>query len=102
MTPKPDVINIAQQEAQAATEGWLHRSLVAIDVAANVIILRGRQGETISAHSYRAYLEGKAWGKVLNAFLNFFQANHGAKAAAGDLERAQAMVTLQKKTLGLS
>src|ERR1039458_9691719 len=57
----PDSIDVAQQEAQAGAEGYLHRCLVAIDVCANVILLRGRQGETISAHAYRAALQNKLW-----------------------------------------
>lgn len=96
----PDQINIAKQEAQAAAEGWAHRTLVALDIFVNVLF-RGRPDETISARSYRAALEGKTWGTVMNAFLNLFQANHGAKAAAGDLERAKEAAQLEDKTLGV-
>jgi hypothetical protein len=95
---KPDVINVAAQEAQAAKEGYVHRVLVAFDIFVNVIF-RGREDETISARSYRAALEGKLWGRVMNAFLNLFQSNHGAKAAAGDLERATSIERTEDSTL---
>ena len=95
----PDVIDVAQQEAQAASEGYLHRCLVAIDVCANVIIFRGRQGETISSHAYRAALAGHTWGRILNGALNLIQSNHGAKAAAGDLERATSIAATEEKIL---
>ena len=58
---KPDVINVTQQESQAADEGYLHRVLVALDIFLNVVF-KGREDETISARSYRAALEGKIWG----------------------------------------
>lgn len=98
---EPDVINVALQEAQAAAEGYPHRCLVAIDVATNVIVFFGRQGETISAHSYRAALAGHMWGRFLNYLLNIVQSSHGAKAAAGDLERATSIAATEEKTLGV-
>lgn len=94
----PDQINVAVQEAQAAKEGYVHRVLVAFDIFVNVLF-RGREDETISARSYRAYLEGKLWGRAMNAFLNFFQKDHGAKAAAGDLERSQSIERTEKNIL---
>jgi hypothetical protein len=94
----PDQINIAAQEKQAAQEGYIHRVLVAFDQFVNVIF-RGRPDETISARSYRAALEGKLWGRAMNAFLNIFQSNHGAKAAAGDLERSQSIDATETKIL---
>jgi hypothetical protein len=96
-----DVINVAQQETQAASEGWAHRSLVAFDIFWNVFLFFGRPDETISAHAYRAALEGKLWGRLLNGALNLIQADHGAKAAAGDLERAQSIAQTEEKTLGV-
>lgn len=96
---QPEVIDVQQQEAQAAREGYVHRVLVAFDQFVNVLF-RGRPDETISARAYRAALEGKLWGRVMNAFLNIFQSDHGAKAAAGDLERAQAIMNTEDDTLG--
>ena len=93
-----DVINVPAQEAQTAKEGYLHRLAVAFDIFVNVLF-RGREDETISARSYRAALEGKLWGRILNACLNLIQANHGAKAAAGDLERAQSIASTEEQTL---
>jgi hypothetical protein len=94
----PDQINVPVAEASASQDGYVHRVLVAFDVFVNVLF-RGRMDETISARSYRAALQGKLWGKVMNAFLNLFQANHGALAAAGDLERADSVAGTEQKTL---
>jgi hypothetical protein len=95
------VLDIPKAEAQAAVEGWLHRCLVALDIFLNVVVLRGNQGETISAHSWRASNENHLWGKLMNKWLNGFQDNHGIKAASGDLERSSAEVSVLKKALGL-
>lgn len=92
--------DVATAESKAAAEGWLHRILVAIDIATNVIALRGQQDETISTHSYRASVEGKTWGKIVVKWLDWFQPNHGQKAASGDLERAQVRVAVLTKLLG--
>ena len=100
LTPKPYTLAVA--EAKAAAEGWLHRSLVAFDIALNVIVLRGQQDETVSSHSYRASIEGKLWGKLMISWLNWFQPQHGQKAAAGDLERAQVRVAVLSKLLGVA
>ena len=99
--PAWDTPQVAIAEGRAAREGWLHRSLVAFDIAFNVIVLRGQQDETISTHSWRAQQEGKAWGKAMCWWLNGFQPNHGFKAAAGDLERAKARVAVLSKALGV-
>jgi hypothetical protein len=96
----PDVIDVQKQMAQADAEGYLHRVLVAFDQFTNVIF-RGRPGETISARSYRAALEGHAWGVVLNFLLNLIQSNHGAKAAVGDLARALSIAATEAKILGV-
>ena len=94
-------VDIPKAESQAAAEGWLHRSLVAFDIAFNVIVLRGQQDETISTHAWRAQQEGKLWGKLICKWLDGFQPNHGIRAASGDLERALARASVLKKALGL-
>jgi hypothetical protein len=86
---------LATQEAQAANEGAVHRDLVAVDIAANEILLRGQMDETISSHAARADESGKRWGRYLSKFLNLFQSDHGAKAQAGDLERAQNVTRIE-------
>jgi hypothetical protein len=99
--PEPiDAAFIAKYTKQAAGEWWPHRLLVVFDIFVNVCC-RGQQDETISARSYRAYLEGKLWGRVMNYWLNLFQYAHGPKAAVGDLWRAQARVETNKKILGI-
>jgi hypothetical protein len=94
----PDVIDVQEQMQQALAEGYAHRVLVALDQFFNVIF-RGRPGETISARSYRAALEGHTWGIALNWCLNRVQSNHGAKAAAGDLARALSISKTEAEVL---
>lgn len=83
------------QEASAAHEGYLHRVIEEIDVTANVVT-GGNQDETISSRAARADMQGKKWGRWLSAALNLFQRNHGAKAEAGDLERAAHVEYLER------
>lgn len=83
-------ISVAQtvlQESQAGKESYLNRILIAFDQFINVIF-NGHPDETISARSARAAFEGKLWGKIMSEFLDLFQEDHGAKAVAGDEERA--------------
>lgn len=87
---------VKEQEAQAAKEGWVHRDLVAVDIAANVVVFKGQPDETISSHAARAATKGKWWGRTLSRFLNLFQKDHGAKAQAGDLERAENVEAIEK------
>lgn len=93
---------VALQEAQASKEGFLKRDLIAIDQMGNVLFLKGLPDETISAHSARAAEQGHLWGKVMVHFLDFFQKNHGVKAEAGDLERAQAVAGVEDQALGVN
>ena len=86
----------AKQEAGAAREGYLHRSLVALDIFANVLT-GGYPDETISSRSARAAEAGKWWGIAMSRFLNLFQSDHGAKAQAGDIERAKTVEHLEDK-----
>jgi hypothetical protein len=90
-----DPDQLTEQESQAAHEGWLHRSLVSFDQMVNVIVLRGLPDETISSHAARAAQQGKHWGIGLSRVLNLFQRDHGAKAEAGDLQRATNVVTTE-------
>lgn len=83
------------EEGQAAQEGWIHRSLVAFDQLINVVLCKGQPGETISTHSARADRLGKTWGKWISRFLNIFQSDHGAKARAGDIERAKNLLRIE-------
>lgn len=91
----------ASQEAQTAKEGILHRDLVAIDIAANVVLLKGQEDETISSHAARADEKGKRWGRIMSRFLNVFQSNHGPKAQAGDVERAKSVIQMEEQSGGI-
>lgn len=77
---------------------WL-RLAIAFDIFCNVLFLNGREDETISAHSWRAAQEGKAWGKAVCWWLNLFQEDHGQRAVAGDLERAEEIVGTEETAL---
>lgn len=88
----------AQEEkskASAAREGYFQRILVGADVEAN-IITGGHPDETISSRAARDAAKGHLFGKLLSKVLDIFQRNHGAKAVAGDLERAEIAERLEE------
>lgn len=87
----------AKDEASALKEGYLHRVLVGFDMFVNVVA-NGHPSETISSRSSRAAAEGKRWGKVMCGFLNLFQSNHGPKAQAGDIARADTIEYLENSS----
>jgi hypothetical protein len=93
--------DVPRAEAQAAAEGYLHRCLVALDIFMNVVFFVGEQGMTMSTHAWIASLNGRLWGRLMNFWLNGFQASHGPQAASGDLFRSQSMVDRMRKQLGL-
>lgn len=91
----------ATQESQAAHEAYLHRVLVGFDQFMNVIA-DGDPDETISSRAARAAEKGKKWGIELSRFLNLFQKDHGAKAQAGDTERAENVENLETSSGAIS
>lgn len=93
--------NIAKAMAKSNNESRIHRWLDAFDIFLNVTFMNGQNDETMSAHAWRASVDGKLWGKAMNWWLNGFQPNHGYQAACGDLQRALNRVAVEKKALGL-
>jgi len=91
-------INVVNQEAKTAKEGYLHRLLVALDQFINVA-LGGDPDETMSARSQRAAAKGNWLGKFMVWWLDKLNSQHGLKAEAGDLERAEAVEQLEDKSL---
>jgi len=93
---------IAYYEARAAKEGYLHRVLVGFDQFWNVVA-GGNPDETISARTRRAVdnpeVKHKLLAKVLNHILDDVQPNHGARAEAGDAERASKVLGIEEKAL---
>jgi hypothetical protein len=87
----------AEQEREAASEGYIHRALVGFDQFVNVLT-GGYPDETISSRSARAAERGKLWGVAMSWFLDLFQSNHGAKAQAGDVERARVVQELEERS----
>jgi hypothetical protein len=84
-----DAQQTALQEQQALHENRLRQIIVATDVLLNVAA-GGRPDMTISTRAALAAQHGSPIGVALSKFLNIFQKDHGAKAAAGDEARAQA------------
>jgi hypothetical protein len=84
-----------EQEQETAREGYLHRVLVAGDIFTNVL-LGGNPDETISSRCARGALASKWWGIGMSWFLNLFETDHGAKAMAGDEERAKRVERLER------
>jgi hypothetical protein len=87
-------------KARAEREGWIHRDLVSIDQAMNVVFLRGLPDETMSSHFQRLADSGNEFGKVMSAWLDVIQARHGQKAQSGDEARAEAVDDVEKESLG--
>jgi hypothetical protein len=94
--------NIAKAMEKSNHESRVHRWLVAFDIFLNVTFMNGQNDETMSAHCWRASLEGKLWGKAMNWWLEGFQPHHGYQAACGDLQRALNRAAVEKKALGLA
>jgi hypothetical protein len=90
---------VALQEQQAAHEDFVRRVAVATDVLINVFT-GGDPDETISSRAARASQKGSRWGIEMSKFLDLFQKDHGAKAQAGDLQRAEAVAALEKNPGG--
>jgi len=93
--------NIQLAMAKSNNEGRIHHWLNAFDIFLNVTFMNGQNDETMSAHAWRASLEGKLWGKAMNWWLCGFQPNHGYQAACGDLQRALNRAAVEKKALGI-
>lgn len=101
LTPQQTAI----QEAQAAHEGYVHRGLVGLDQFVNVL-MDGNPDETISSRMARWATEEtglkKDIGVAVSKALDLAQPDHGAKAEAGDEQRAQNVAAIEEKTGDIS
>lgn len=103
-----DIQQIKKSEKNTAKEDYGHRFLVALDIFVNVIT-GGNEDETISSRVRRISdaHKGFSWNlliwfaKLLNAFLNLIQRDHGQHAEAGDLERAEHVEEIEDKALDI-
>jgi hypothetical protein len=86
---------VAKQEKQAGEAGFIHRNLIALDMLGNTLT-GGHDDETISSRSARDAEQGRIAGIIMSKFLDVFQRNHGAKAIAGDLERANTVKAIEE------
>ena len=91
---------IAKQEAQAAKEGYVKRDMIALDQFANVLT-GGKPDETISSRWARGAEEHHVLDELGSKALDIFQKDHGAKAQAGDVERAKAIEQIEESSPGL-
>lgn len=89
---------IAFNEQQAAHEEYLHRVAVGFDQFMNVAT-GGLPDETISSRAQRLSAQGNEFALLLTRALDELQPSHGRTAEAGDLERAQVVVTTEEKAL---
>lgn len=91
---------LAEQEADAVRQGYVHRDLVAFDELINVL-LDGSPDETISSRMARWATEDaglkREIGTAVSAGLDKLEPDHGAKAEAADLARAQAVAAIEEK-----
>lgn len=62
--------------------------LIALDVATNVILFRGKQGQTISGRLADAMYAGRKIGCIGCKILDWFDPGHCDKAVEGDIRRA--------------
>jgi hypothetical protein len=91
---------IAAQEAQAGKNGYIKRNLIALDMEASVV-MDGNPDETISSRLARDAEKGMEIGILGSKILDVFEKDHGAKAQAGDVERAVIVIALETKSPGL-
>jgi hypothetical protein len=89
LTPAEEVA----REQKASHENFITRDLITLDIAVSEAT-DGPMDETISTRLAIDSVEGhgisREVGRVGSACLDVFQKDHGAGAAAGDLERAEA------------
>lgn len=90
---------IQEAERNAGREGYLHRVIVGFDQFWNVVG-GGEPDETISSRAQRDAEKHEFLAVVLTKALDLFQRNHGQKAQAGDLQRAQSVAQTEAKSLG--
>ncbi len=92
---------LKMQEEKAAKEGYLKRDAVAFDQLVNVLT-EGNPDETISSRMARWATEDggikKDIGVEVSKGLNLIQKDHGARAEAGDLERATTVEKIEEKS----
>jgi hypothetical protein len=95
----------AASRVRSSQASYGHRVAVALDIFLNVVA-NGKEDETISARAGRWAHKAHPgpwyyrWpARVLTAFLNAIQVDHGEQAMSGDLERASEIVTLETAAL---
>lgn len=65
--------------------------LIALDCLLNTI-LRGRPGETLSERAATARRDGRRWGCVLCAVLDWIDKDHCRESVGGDVDRAEQVI----------
>ena len=94
-------VQVTIQETTAEKEDYLQKDAVGFDQFVNVL-LDGDPDETISSRMARWATEDRglkhAIGTAVSKGLDLIQPDHGAKAEAGDVARAQTVVTIEVKS----
>lgn len=67
------------------------RVALALDHLLNVLF-NGRPGQTVSGRAETARRQGRRWGCVLCAMLDWLDDNHCAEALEGDIRRANEVI----------
>lgn len=87
------------QEQRAGKEGYAKRDLIGLDQFVNVLA-DGDPDETISSRMARWSTEDsglkKDIGDAMSAALDLAQKDHGAKAIAGDEDRAEKVAAIEE------
>lgn len=89
------------QEEKASHEGYLHRVAVEVDDLGNVAT-GGLPDETISSRLARAAEKHELIGEIGTKGLDLIQRDHGAKAQAADLYRADEVAAVEDAAGGFA
>lgn len=92
---------------QLAFKHWVIQLLIALDQLLNVLITPFHRGawadETLSARAYRAYSDGRLWGRVWMPFIDFLffwqGPRHCERAFVQERERMQSPPPEQRNTI---
>lgn len=96
-----DPEQVTAQETQAGHEGYIKRDLIALDMGVNVLT-GGLPDETISSRWARGAEEHHKLDELGSKALDLFQKDHGAKAQAGDVERAENVIKTEDASGGFN
>ena len=96
---------LAYYQQRASQEGFTHQELVALDQFMNSALffwmVDHAPDQTMSEHFFAAAQKGDVLAKAANWMLGKIQADHGALATAGDMQRAEEQEAEAAKALDI-